>query len=168
MHQNLTPASWYQLSALLPLLVGLAGVGTVPATLVALVVIGPGAPEPWIVLVLGALLSFALVPGLYRTGVEADANARRFRQFSGTLGKKKEPWVEVEDGDYVSIVRVTQTLTPNGVEARWTPRTVAKSKVYFFNQDGHLELFKGDYERSLKLAQRMAERFNLNINDAYT
>lgn len=115
-------------------------------------------------IIFGLLISAAWLPALYQSGLELDAENKRFREFEGTLGSTKGQWILVEDGDYWSIVGIN--------EARRMPGRVGvgsmhfgMSKVYFFSGDWHIEIFKGDYENAVAMAERLSEQFGIPVND---
>lgn len=115
-------------------------------------------------LVIGGICSLALIPGLYQSGIELDKGARRFREFSGSLGKTKGVWIDVEDGDYLSVVGISESRTAN-IRTGGASRIVGMSKIYFFSGDWHIELYKGDYENAITMARRIAQLFTIDVND---
>ena len=123
-------------------------------------------------LIPGGLFSVGFLPALYRTGVELDTKNKRFREYTGTLGKKKEQWIDIEDDDYISIVGI-KTAYAVGLMGRSPATRRARtvlfpmSKVYFFSGDWHIEIFKGHYENAVPVANRFASTFGLEINDVY-
>lgn len=111
----------------------------------------------------GGLLSFLIVVSFFRSGIELDVENKRFREFEGILGRTKDPWIDVEDGDYLSIVgsivtRAAEDHTPVSTRS-------ATSKVYFWSGDWHLEIFQGRYRESLAFAEKFGDIYNLPIND---
>ena len=70
----------------------------------------------------------------------------------------------MNDEDYVSIVGFSQTRTGSARGAS-SSITVCMSKVYFFSGNWHTEIFKGDYEDAVKVAELFAKTFGIEIND---
>lgn len=112
----------------------------------------------------GVFLSLLLLPMLFQTGMELDSENSRFREFEGFLGRSKDPWIEVLETDYLSIVGFTETQAGSGRRPSATV-TVGMSKVYFWIGDWHLELFKGEYEQALKFAEKFAAVYGIASND---
>jgi len=116
----------------------------------------------------GVFFSLALLPGLYRSGVELDIENKRFREYNGPLGRSKEAWIDVEEEDYLSIVGFSQsrgTVGGIGRVPRRTAMTMSMSRVYFWSGEWHLEVFKGHYEDALVFARKFAKEYSLSIND---
>lgn len=115
-------------------------------------------------LLIGIPAIFAWLPAIYQSGLELDLKNRRFREYSGNFGNKKGEWISVSDQDYVSIVGIHEQRTTGG---RATMMTVhgSASKVFFIQNDWHLELYKSSYSNAKNFAEQFAKAFNLDIND---
>lgn len=112
----------------------------------------------------GIFLSLLLLPAFFKSGMELDPKNKRFREFEGFLGNTKDPWIDVDQADYLSIVGFVQTQSGSGRRPSATV-TTGMSKVYFWSGDWHLELFKGNYDQALKFAETFSGHFGLSIND---
>lgn len=113
----------------------------------------------------GAFLSFLLLPGLYRSGIEIDEENKRFRPYEGMLGNTKGDWIEIEREDYLAIVGVTEARSAGTLRTGVTQVNLAKSKVFFWSGDWHTEVFKGYYEDAGVFANEFAKPFGLWVND---
>lgn len=160
--------SWLNPAVIICALVGIAGLLLLLTGLVTIVIglfdvklfIGLGIIEVFI----GGLISMIWIPALYQSGLDLDPKNRRFREFEGTLGKTKGDWIAVEEGDYWSIVGVSQSIhSPR--RSGTASLHYGMSKIYFFSGDWHLEVHKGHYEDALKLATKLSEAFDTPIND---
>lgn len=154
----------WQLATMTCLIAGIIGLllltGGVAAALIGYV-------ESLDAILTGVFLSLALIPGLFRSGVELDPEGKRFREYNGTLGRSKEAWIDVEKDDYLSIVGFSETRGTAGFGRipRNNKMTMAMSKVYFWSGDWHLEVFKGYYEDASEFAEKFAGEYGLSIND---
>lgn len=115
-------------------------------------------------IVMGLFMALGLFPAFFRSGIEVDRHKRRFREFDGFLGRDKDDWLNIEDGDYLSIVGFSQGRGAKTKRAS-TFIYVAVSKVYFWSGDYHTEIFQGHYEDALKFAKRFGKELGLGIND---
>lgn len=123
----------------------------------------PG-PAIGVALIVGSPFCFAWLPALYRSGVELDSINNRFREYSGNLGNEKGDWISVSDGSYLSIVGINEKRTSTGRSAVLT-FNVRACKVYFHQDDWHIEVYKASYSSAQEFAEEFAEAFRLEIND---
>lgn len=158
---TLSGGKGFQLSTIVPLLIGSIGACLILGGLAMALVDGP---ENLFLLIPGVFMGWLLLPGLHRTGVELDPVNSRFRSYDGPLGRNKATWIEVEEGDYLSIVGFTQTRSGAGRRPSASV-TLSICKVFFWSGDWHLEVFKGYYEDSKGYAKNFADAFGLLIND---
>lgn len=115
-------------------------------------------------LIVGGALSLLILASFLRTGLELDPENTRFREFEGFLGKTKDAWIDVEDGDYLSIVGFTQTSS-GSVRRPSASVTKGMCKVYFWSGDWHLEIFEGNYREALEFTEKFGAHYNLPVND---
>lgn len=115
-------------------------------------------------IVMGAFLGLAWFPGFFRSGIELDIAHRRFREYDGFRGSNKDQWIEIEEGDYLSIVGYSQGRGTRGLRASSFVH-LAMSKVYFWSDDWHIEIFQGHYEDALQFAKTFGKETDLLIND---
>lgn len=113
--------------------------------------------------VLSGFLSLLTLVGMMRTGLELDPENKRFREFEGFRGNKKDPWIDVGNGDYLSIVTVLQTVYGQDRTPMGNPGTAAK--VYFLSGDWHLEIFSGNLRESQEFAQAFSNELGLLVHD---
>lgn len=115
-------------------------------------------------LIVGCPFCIAWLPASYRSGCELDPENKRFREYEGTFGRSKGEWIEVENGDYVSIVGVNEKILAQG-RTSVSNFSMKACKVYYNSGDWHLEVFKSSYEEAKGYAQAFSDAFGLEIND---
>lgn len=159
-YQQLEGTGGVNLQRYLMLFIGIMGLFLFLVTMGALLLTGSA---PLNGLIVGGFLSLLILASMVRTGLELDQDNRRFREFEGFRGRTKDPWIDVEDGDYLSIVGVIETAYGEDKTPLSTRRSAGK--VFFWSGTWHLEVFKGNQKECQEFAETFSEAFDLPIND---